>query len=203
MRRYYFDRKVTTEECLNLSTFFLKKHDYFKGGLRQGVIETLRGDEIIDRIGVSVRAEAKFVGVIYRLTNQQTGKIEDKNYKISLETTPCNYGGLRYWFKCPRCFTKVAILYLHNNDVFNCRHCLNLSYQSRNESKRFQSISYIFGHDTISEQIANLKTKYYKGKPTKKYLQLLKKSDYLSKKLRISSFYKELMHEELQDLYSA
>lgn len=31
------------------------------------------------------------------------GNWQELNYKIELETTQCNFGGLRYWLKCPEC----------------------------------------------------------------------------------------------------
>ena len=53
---------------------------------------------------------------------------------IYLSTTPCNYGGVRYWFYCPVCNQRVAKLYIKTKR-FLCRNCNNLSYYSSNIRK--------------------------------------------------------------------
>lgn len=52
---------------------------------------------------------------------------------VSLEWTPCNYGGQRAWFRCPAdgCGRRVALLYLGNYGRFVCRHCNKLAYRSQ------------------------------------------------------------------------
>jgi hypothetical protein len=61
-----------------------------------------------------------------------------QNQEISLELcfdwTPCNYGGQRAWFKCPRCWRRVAVLYFIGRS-FICRHCAGLTYRSQNENQ--------------------------------------------------------------------
>jgi hypothetical protein len=46
---------------------------------------------------------------------------------IAIEWTPCNYGGTRPWWCCPRCGGRCAIVYAH---PFVCRRCANLTYKS-------------------------------------------------------------------------
>lgn len=55
--------------------------------------------------------------------------------ELKLLYTPCNYGGYRYWFKCPKCDRRVAVLHAQG-DCFYCRKCLNLAYQSQRSSYR-------------------------------------------------------------------
>lgn len=43
---------------------------------------------------------------------------------IRTTTTPCHLGGLRYWFLCPSCDRRCAILYPHQ-----CRKCVNGRYR--------------------------------------------------------------------------
>lgn len=57
------------------------------------------------------------------------------DYVVPLETTPCHYGGVRYWFNCPNCFKRVATLFLGNNLLFQCRTCQNLNYASQQQNK--------------------------------------------------------------------
>lgn len=40
---------------------------------------------------------------------------EDVEQGIASSTTPCNYGGVRTWFRCPYCQERIALLYLARN----------------------------------------------------------------------------------------
>ena len=57
-------------------------------------------------------------------------------YPVLLEWLPCNYGGLRAWFKCPAsgCDRRVAKLHLGSAGIFACRHCYQLAYASQREN---------------------------------------------------------------------
>lgn len=50
-------------------------------------------------------------------------------YTVSIDKTPCNYGGYRYWFICPKCQKRVGVLY--ENDSFVCRHCIKANYATQ------------------------------------------------------------------------
>jgi|WetSurMetagenome_2_1015567.scaffolds.fasta_scaffold06003_2 hypothetical protein len=81
------------------------------------------------------------------LTLSYTRRETDKaKYPVTLVTTPQPKGGLRYWFKCPLqgCGRRTAKLYLPNGALyFGCRQCYNLTYESCNESHKFDAM---FGH---------------------------------------------------------
>lgn len=53
---------------------------------------------------------------------------------VPLLATGCNYGGQRYWFGCPWCGRRVAILYLRNRG-FACRKCNRIAYASQSEDE--------------------------------------------------------------------
>jgi hypothetical protein len=54
---------------------------------------------------------------------------EPFNYPVYLERTPCNYGGHRIWWLCPRCQHRRAVIYGGGNDGrFGCRGCMRLAY---------------------------------------------------------------------------
>ena len=55
-------------------------------------------------------------------------------YNISLTKTPCARGGERFWFTCPACKQRKAILYARLDHKFACRDCSDLSYESKNLS---------------------------------------------------------------------
>ena len=55
-------------------------------------------------------------------------------------TTP-QFGGLRWWFKCPRCGTRCAQLLLPaGQEAFACRRCYGLRYRSQYESRWWRRI---------------------------------------------------------------
>jgi hypothetical protein len=73
------------------------------------------------------------------------GEWEDVKEPVSLEWTPCNFGGERPWFVCPgvvngkRCGRRVAILY-GPGKYFLCRHCYDLRYESQRKDKKDRAL---------------------------------------------------------------
>ena len=53
---------------------------------------------------------------------------------IFINTTPCNYGGVRYWFECGSCYKNVGVLYFTGKE-WECRKCGNLVYSSQQDTK--------------------------------------------------------------------
>jgi hypothetical protein len=53
---------------------------------------------------------------------------------VPLERTPCNFGGDRPWFLCPRCARRVAVLHVRNTG-FACRQCHRLVYASQSDDE--------------------------------------------------------------------
>lgn len=110
------------------------------------------------------------------------GEETDYDYEVRPTTTPCNYGGVRYWFICPLskngvyCGRRVAKLYkAPGGNYFGCRHCYDLSYESRNESRlgRFGQLGYILRAERQYEELYKKTKRWtYKGGPTKKALKL-------------------------------
>ena len=59
----------------------------------------------------------------------------DRNPVIEISETACNLGGKRYWFHCPFCGRRIAILY-QDGGAFACRQCHELTYNSVQPPKR-------------------------------------------------------------------
>ena len=77
----------------------------------------------------------------YRHRGGLGGEWEGVKEPISLEWTPCNFGGERPWFVCPgaRCGRRVAVLY-GPGKYFLCRHCYDLRYESQRENKAHRAL---------------------------------------------------------------
>jgi hypothetical protein len=66
---------------------------------------------------------------------------------VPLEPTQPNFGGVRWWFSCPRtvsgkrCGRRVGKLYrLPDRRRFACRHCLDLTHESCQRSHRYDGL---------------------------------------------------------------
>ncbi len=148
MSRCFYSSRMTVEECKSISTKFLNEHHFFDGGVRQGeYLWSYRGrntDKM--RFAVSTCDAENYIRFQYKLVNHQTGENIEMDYKVRIVSTPCNYGGKRWWFICPlvvnnqNCSRRVGILYLGPGHYFGCRHCLNLTYRSSKESHTLNPI---------------------------------------------------------------
>jgi hypothetical protein len=55
-----------------------------------------------------------------------------QDYRVPIASTPCHYGGRRWWWKCPRSGRRVAKLYLPPGEaVFAARRAYGLAYHSQ------------------------------------------------------------------------
>lgn len=91
---------------------------------------------------------------------------QTKEARVILTTTPCHFGGKRYWFKCPMCDRRIGVLY--KNGYFACRYCHGLTYYSQNLNHR--SYFYSLRKEVQKRnQIKNLLKRklYYSGEPTR------------------------------------
>lgn len=79
--------------------------------------------------GISVRVDFnQGMALSYRL--KSTGEVVEQ--RVQTQTSPCNLGGLRHWFTCPRCNKRVAVLYAPGR-YFACRQRAGLGYATQKE----------------------------------------------------------------------
>ena len=184
MGRYYFDKKDVAEDCRSISVTFLRKHDYFCG-YKSGGMTWTRNNQEVASIGITVSTMddgGEYIQFRYTTTDRSTGEQTKYDYKVSLTTTPCHFGGVRYWFICPLttngnyCGRRVGTLYkAPGANFYGCRHCYKLSYESRNESRygRFAAMGYILKAERQYEELYNkIKRWNYGGRPTRKARKL-------------------------------
>ncbi len=73
-----------------------------------------------------VKCKTKFKEMILN------AELDIMDINIELTTSRTFYNGIRFWFKCPICHSRIGILYKHPvNQQIGCKKCLNLDYRKR------------------------------------------------------------------------
>ena len=121
--------KYTTSDMLILDVRKLQREGWLKPGYFHSLYWNRNGQKTAD---IKMFTGTDFVSLSYR-TRKNGGEWKDKDYDVTIERTPCNYGGYRVWFLCPNCSRRVAKLY--GGEMFYCRHCHNLTYDSQREGE--------------------------------------------------------------------
>ena len=151
--------KTTVEECLTLSMGVVGQFE----GLQErtpwwGTIKwtKVRTGEETARIGYAFYPLGEGyewdgrLRLKYTITRSQFGGEDEKTdveYGINLETTPCNFGGERWWFRCPlvkngsSCGCRCFKLYCPPDaDYFGCRECYDLTHESAQTAHEFDTL---------------------------------------------------------------
>ena len=180
MVRHNGSKPQLVELCNNLSIFRLKEW----GLLDKYSIATISWDRALlgrtdeAKIIVNTIDTSPWIWLIYAITDGMTGERSVLSYSVRLDTTPCHYGGVRYWFLCPllvdgaACGRRVGKLHLPpGGRYFGCRHCHKLSHDSREIPGR--GMANVFAQMMrIEEQIEKLYGEIvrwtYRGRLTRK-----------------------------------
>ncbi|MEQ3674471.1 MAG: hypothetical protein ABNH19_04760 [Dokdonia sp.] len=125
-------------------------------------------------IQANTQTEQQYIELDYKF------KDEPRNYKVILVSIPSNLGkGTIWYFLCPETGKRCRKLYsiggyfLHRTAFRGCM------YDSQTKSKKWREMEILFGSyfdsDKYYEQLYSKHfKKFYNGKPTKKYLRLMK-----------------------------
>lgn len=113
-----WDKRTTTNELLAFDVKNLAPMERHRSGLWQWTWTNGRESSI----SYEVR-----LGIGVRLHYTCNGKPFD--YLVSVVTTPCHFGGVRYWWLCPQCGRRCRILY--GGAVFVCRSCSGAYYETQ------------------------------------------------------------------------
>ena len=110
------------------------------------------GDDGTPRLGLSYTASDRW-GLEHRVEES-----------IRLQTTRPNFGGVRWWFSCPRmlngkeCGRRVGKLYRPpGSRYFACRHCLDLTYESWQTSHRHDGLFALVAGEASGERFEAVK----------------------------------------------
>ena len=126
---YRWDSKRTTESQHRIDVRLLKKWGHLDGSTYCGSWSWSRCGKQTSSINYRVNSERMVLS--YR-NRPRGGEWESVEQTIHFDRLPCHYGGHRYWFLCPRCYRRVAVLY-GAEKYFYCRHCYGLTYASQQE----------------------------------------------------------------------
>src|SRR5258705_8687713 len=107
--------KRTVETCLTIGT-------------PRGRLRSVNGvwdwEHLRWRVCYSIYAPSRLIYLLF-----DHGKHVEQ--EIHLARTFPNYGGVRWWFVCPKCSQRVALLHRPSyTHYFFCRHCYDLTYSS-------------------------------------------------------------------------
>jgi hypothetical protein len=153
-RKPYSNRK-TVEDCWSISTVFLNQRRLFNGGFHNTTITWSMGVNQTGSIGmfVSMFEGEEHCRLYYTVTNRLSGRETELDYNVKLVSTPCYYGGQRWWFICPLtrdgelCGRRVGVLYLSDGEYFGCRRCYDLTYLCQKESGKNDDLHEGMGFD--------------------------------------------------------
>ena len=132
--RHWGCGRSTVEDGLTLDmNKLVRERNIRPGGWCSGTLRWRRvpsGEEV-----ASIGYEANLIGPVdawMRLSYRVNGEPQDQ--RITLEATQPNYGGRRWWFRCPATGDRVAKLHLPpGGHVFAGRRAYGLAYQSQRE----------------------------------------------------------------------
>lgn len=118
--RYRWNKRRTLEEFRALKITKLREDGMLQPGLRWNVIWGDAGSIWLTAFSDKLVLEFNYNG-------------ESTKQLVELDYTPCNYGGLRSWFKC-ECGRRVGVLYAAGR-YFKCRRCYPYPYTCQQEGR--------------------------------------------------------------------
>ena len=165
------------DEVKTVSISFLTKHRYLKPNQWQsGTITWSRNGNKTGSISiqVNIQSEQPYIELDYKCNEAPI------KYRVQLVSAPSNLGkGVVWYFVCPRTGKRCRKLYLADTYFYPRSAFRGCMYEKQIQSKKSRaSISLynrVFKREDAYDIIYSKHfKKYYNGKPTKKYLKLLK-----------------------------
>ena len=166
------------ENVLKLNLSKLQERIYLEIGQKnEGTLTWGRNGEETGSISIIVNLirERPFIELDYKYGN------ENRNYKIPLVSIPSNLGkGKVFYFLCPITEKRCRILYCINGYFLHREAFEGCMYEKQRDSKEWRkqrkALERYYASDDIYKEIYSRHfKKYYKGKPTKRYLKLIQK----------------------------
>ena len=162
-----FWKKTTTDQCCQLDMSNLTKRTDFM--FEQDLIlswSSTWGRRTSIRV---IIIPPDRIRLQYTIT--PSGQQQDLDHLVYLDSTPCNFGGKRWWFNCPYCDRRCRILYQPpDSSYFLCRVCHVLTYTSQQEGK-----SSYWAFSTALTKLPEWEEKLRRARSPKKRAILIKK----------------------------
>lgn len=131
-----WNTKTTLEQTRRIDIRYMKKRGLLKPGYGGSLSWSCNGEPDGD---IRYQCFEQWLQLSFR-SRFNGEEWESIKQTIWFDRTPCNYGGERLWFLCPRCDRRVGVLSGHGT-LFLCRHCYQLSYRSQQEGRIERLIS--------------------------------------------------------------
>jgi hypothetical protein len=179
-------RAISMNECLEIDTAWLKKRKLLQDMQLFEIVWTRwtetdfkkREKQEYKTAACVVMSDEKSVLTLSYSVARQDNRSEHTQHMttLSLESTACNYGGLRWWFRAPCCGRRVRVLYINlKTDIANmtpqCRGCQRVHYPSQLASYQERHASYErhllrnFGYWWAEDQYRAMKEHYFQVTP--------------------------------------
>ncbi len=149
--KYWLRKKTTVEESLDFSMKNFRSQ-IFPNSAGQTTWTYSTGKKSSIGFRVNLNETGSVLTLDYRV-----GGTEDIRIPIRLQTTPMQFGGIRWWFTCPLivdvvvCSGRVGNLYLPPGaKYFGCRRCHRLAYRS-SQRAHFEERSHKFRERLIKD----------------------------------------------------
>ena len=101
-----WNTKTTVEDTKRINIVYMHQQGLLKHGLMGRLRWTRNGKPNGD---IQFHCHNDYLLLNYRYREHRK-EWQPVTQQIALERTPCNYGGSRPWFLCPRCNRRIAIL---------------------------------------------------------------------------------------------
>ncbi len=174
-------RRDTCEGSLHLEMSWLRKNRYLEG-FRSGFAYWKSNRDVEQSVGITVDLRPAIPGISFHyVQTSREGVKTTFDYSMVISSIPCRFGGRRYYFQCPLsrngvfCNRRVGVVYLCGK-WFGCRRCHDLAYESQQHSRR-GGPGGIFKYwglaMDLEDRTEKIRVKFWKGRPTKRYLRLL------------------------------
>jgi hypothetical protein len=152
----------------------LKRWNYLEPGTRRGGVITWKQKETTTAsisILVNINQDGNYIDLDYMANGDPI------KYRISLTSLPSNLGnGIVWYFVCPETGKRCRKLYLIGTRFLHREAFEGGMYSGQTQSKRWRHfdalIRFLNADEPFNRKYAK---KYYKGRPTKSYLRLLRR----------------------------
>ena len=125
-RRTSYSGKPETDDSMPLDIRKISRKGLLLPGNSFGWQWTVSDRQVA---GISIRVDFD-QGMVLSYRMKSTDEVIEQ--RVQTQTSPCHLGGQRYWFTCPRCSKRVAMLYLPGW-YFACRQCGGLGFPTQKE----------------------------------------------------------------------